>query len=276
MIKSSVGLKPGSQFIKIGNPLALKPGEKTALQNAVLEQNFALYEFSEPNHKLKTTKQAIKALGQQLGLNRLDAHLCADEDAITPLAVSNRKDREGYIPYTDKAIDWHTDGYYNPADKTIRALILHCAQTAAKGGANQVLDYELLHSWLSAENQKYVEVLMQPDVMTIPENKVDGKVIRPAISSPVFAYDSDNKLYMRYSARKRNIIWKRNPLVQEAVACISRLFKQHAASIPKVRLEPGQGMVCNNVLHTRTSFVNDAAHERIMLRARYYDKIQTC
>lgn len=270
--KSRVSLK----FIQINNPLAIQAKEKIALHAAIAKRNFALYQWTNKNPGLKTSKQAVKALGQQLGLARLDAHLCADADGITPLTISKEKNKGSYIPYTNQAIAWHTDGYYNPPDQTIRAFILHCVQPSAKGGANQILDHTLLHHWLKVIDKRFIEILMQPDVMTIPANIVKGKVIRPTISGPVFSYDEDGKLSMRYTARQRNIIWKQQPLVQEAVACIRQLFKQHESSIPKVRLEPGQGIVCNNVIHTRTSFINDATHERIMLRARYYDKIKTC
>ena len=55
-------------------------------------------------------------LGAQLGLHRLDANWLADEDGVSRIAVSQAHDgRGGFIPYTDRAIRWHTDGYYHPA-----------------------------------------------------------------------------------------------------------------------------------------------------------------
>jgi hypothetical protein len=38
------------------------------------------------------------------------------------------------------------------------------------------------------------------------------------------------------------------------------------------RLEPGWGLICNNVLHTRTGFT-DGPVPRLIYRARYYDRI---
>lgn len=40
------------------------------------------------------------------------------------------------------------------------------------------------------------------------------------------------------------------------------------------RLQPGQGLICNNVLHNRTSFENgDADQQRLIFRGRYYDRL---
>ena len=41
----------------------------------------------------------------------------------------------------------------------------------------------------------------------------------------------------------------------------------------RVRLEPGMGMVCNNVLHQRSGFVDDPLSPRLLYRARYLDRI---
>jgi len=34
------------------------------------------------------------------------------------------------------------------------------------------------------------------------------------------------------------------------------------------------GVICNNVLHTRSAFRDDPAHPRLLYRARYYDRIR--
>jgi len=33
------------------------------------------------------------------------------------------------------------------------------------------------------------------------------------------------------------------------------------------------GLLCNNVLHDRAGFSDDAGHPRLLYRARYYDRI---
>jgi hypothetical protein len=39
------------------------------------------------------------------------------------------------------------------------------------------------------------------------------------------------------------------------------------------RLEPGMGLVSNNVLHTRTPFTESPQHQRLLYRARYYQRV---
>ena len=41
----------------------------------------------------------------------------------------------------------------------------------------------------------------------------------------------------------------------------------------RLRLEPGMGIVCNNVLHARTGFRDAPQHRRLLYRARYYDRV---
>jgi hypothetical protein len=50
------------------------------------------------------------------------------------------KERSEFIPYTDKAIGWHTDGYYNAVDHRVRAFSLFCVLPAATGGVNQWIE----------------------------------------------------------------------------------------------------------------------------------------
>jgi hypothetical protein len=61
-------------------------------------------------------KEIPRQLGRQLGLVHLDSHWLTDDDAISPISVrgaEERGERREFIPYTDKPIRWHTDGYYN-------------------------------------------------------------------------------------------------------------------------------------------------------------------
>jgi hypothetical protein len=38
-------------------------------------------------------------------------------------------------------------------------------------------------------------------------------------------------------------------------------------------LQPGQGLICNNVLHDRSGFDDDGEHKRQLYRLRYYQRI---
>ena len=43
--------------------------------------------------------------------------------------------------------------------------------------------------------------------------------------------------------------------------------------IHRLTLAPGMGILCNNVLHDRTGFVDDPARPRLLYRARYHERI---
>ena len=59
-------------------------------------------------------KDMPRALARQFGLARLDANWLADDDGISSVTVRGAAGGGDYIPYTDRPIRWHTDGYYNP------------------------------------------------------------------------------------------------------------------------------------------------------------------
>jgi len=77
---------------------------------------------------------------------------------------------------------------------------------------------------------------------------------------------------MRYTDRKRNIVWRDDPLTKEAVANLKEILHGESPWHFRGRLEAGWGLVSNNVLHTRTGFT-DGERPRLLYRARYYDRI---
>jgi hypothetical protein len=219
-------------------------------------------------------KELPRALGAQLGLRRLDANWLADEDGISQIAVSEQTDgRGGFIPYTDRPIRWHTDGYYHPAGRRIRGMILHCVRPAASGGVSGLLDHELAYIALRDASPEHVRALMQPDAMTIPARADDDGVARPAQAGPVFAVDEDGSLHMRYTARTRSIEWKADAATRAAVAALEGLLAGESPWILRARLEPGMGLIGHNVLHERTGFADDPARPRLLYRARYLDRV---
>ncbi len=258
--------------VEVRDPRRLSAAEHAALVDRCRRANMAIY-ASPCGHD--ADRDILRSAGAQLGLHRLDHNLNADEDAITPLRVADEGPRTGYIPYTSRAIDWHTDGYYNAPDQAVLGMMLHCVHAAREGGENALLDQEIAYLWLRDENPDYVCALMSPDAMTIPANADEGGTIRPERSVPVFEVRPDGRLHMRYTRRKRNIVWKDDPIVQEAVAFLGRSLESDSPLIFRARLEPGWGLVCNNVLHTRTAFTDDPdpARRRLLYRGRYYDRI---
>ena len=222
------------------------------------------------------TKPDIRAFGRQLGLRRLDANLYADEDGITALQVSDQARKREYIPYTNRRLNWHTDGYYNTGDQAIRAFVMFCVNDAASGGENQLLDHEVAYILLRDEDPRYIEALTHPEAMSIPANLEQGVEIRPAETGPVFSVNAHTgDLEMRYSARTRNIAWRADPITTAAVEFLQRLWEVGSPYVYHHRLMPGQGLICNNVLHSRTAFRDDPAsgRQRLMYRARYYDRV---
>ena len=214
-------------------------------------------------------------LGAQLGLNRLDTNLCADEDGISTLTVGDRPRAHEYIPYTNRALSWHTDGYYNSVETQIRAWSLFCARDAVEGGANALLDHEVLYILLRDQSPDWVRALSAADAMTIPANRDGTEQIRPARAGPVYSVDPQTgALHMRYSARTRNIEWKLNKTMQAALRFIETLFSSHPTYIFRLRLRPGQCLVSNNVLHNRSAYRDTDTHRRVIYRARYYDRIE--
>ena len=80
---------------------------------------------------------------------------------------------------------------------------------------------------------------------------------------------------MRYSARKRNIIWTDDDITTAAVNAIYEFLASDSPWILRHRLQAGEGLICNNVLHNRTAFKDDEPGEqqRLIYRGRYYDRL---
>lgn len=255
--------------VDIEDPYSLTAGEIIAIKQRCRDFGMAIYQLSDPS---LVDKKLVRQIGQRLGLESLDGNLRSDEDNVSSLEVRSQQGNQ-YIPYTNKPLSWHTDGYYNEPDKQIRAVILHCAGSAAEGGSNRLLNHELLYIYLRDENPAWIEALMHPQAMAIPANIENGKEIRAAVTGPVFSIDRETgSLHMRYSARKRNIEWRKDEMTNQAVERISELLADKSKTL-KHRLEAGQGVICNNVLHNRTGFNDTEKQQRLMYRARYYDRI---
>lgn len=258
--------------IEINDPRNVSSVELAALTNRCRTWNMVTYACP----KTYVDKEAIRALGRQCGLERLDHNLCADEDGIAAIQVMPDRESQEYVPYTNRSINWHTDGYYNASEKQIRGVIMHCVSQAAHGGGNTLLDPEIVYILVRDENPDYIAALMRPDAFTIPANMDGNHIIRPEQTGPVFSVDpTDGSLHMRYTARKRYIVWKNAPITQEAAHFLDVLLARPLSYRFTVRLERGQGILCNNVLHTREAFRDDpeSRQRRLLMRARYYDRI---
>jgi hypothetical protein len=86
--------------------------------------------------------------------------------------------------------------------------------------------------------------------------------------------NADGTLHMRYTARTVSIAWRDDPATKTAVAALERILAKPTPWTLHGRLEPGMGLVCNNVLHDRAGFRDlPGRPARLLYRARYYQRI---
>jgi len=264
-------------LVPVVNPHTLSEAECVSVRQACARANMAIYISQPPENGTTPDTSLVTDMGRHFGLLHLDQNLYADDEGISVLQVSAQHRQYEYIPYSRHAISWHTDGYYNPPERKICAMVLHCVRPAAEGGDNALLDHEMLYLQLRDKNPDYIAALMQDDVMTIPANIENGVEIRPEQSGPVFSVDTcSGHLHMRYTARTRSIVWKADAITQAAVKLLEDLLAGESPYCFGRRLAAGEGIISNNVLHRRTAFENaDAAQQgRLIYRARYYERIQ--
>lgn len=259
--------------VKVDDPRQLSESEFLALHTVIRHNNMAIY---AGNTGSDPDKSISRSLAKQFGLYQLNHNWLADDDGLTSLTVVDQGNHPFYIPYTNRPINWHTDGYYNPKDSQVHGLLLHCVHRAARGGENALLDHEIAYIMLRDENPDYIEALMQPDALTIPPGTDMHGNLRDAAVGPVFSIDPQSgDLHMRYTARQRNIEWKRSAILAEAVGFLGAMLKSELPYIHRATLEPGMGLISNNVLHDRGGFGDMPGYpQRLLYRARYFDRIQ--
>ena len=258
-------------IVEIKDPRALTKAEHAALLERCQRSNMVIYATGTES----ADEDMVRRFGLQVGLTSLDANWLAGEQGITRVTVcADDGQRQAYIPYTDRAIKWHTDGYYNPPDRQVRSFVLHCVHSAGQGGGNRLMDHEIVYLMLRDENIDFIRALYVPDVMTIPERTDEQGVARAAQTGPVFSVDpATSALHMRYTARTRSIEWKQDAITLAAVAALEKLLASDLPHIHHTRLEPGMGLLCNNVLHDRSVFSDDPDSPRLLYRARYHERI---
>ena len=211
-------------IVTLNDPRHLSANEMTALAVCCARSNMVIYHA--PNHP-PADKSFPHQLAKQLGLVRLEGNYLSDADGLSSITPTSEEgsSRGEFIPYTNKPINWHTDGYYNALDRSILGMTLHCAQDAESGGGNALLDHEIAYIQLRDINPDHIAALMQPDAMTIPARMDEDNIARPEQSGPVFAVDPEQGfLTMRYTARTRSIVWKDDTVTQAAVKTLADIL----------------------------------------------------
>ncbi len=262
----------GQLIVEIGNPARLNHSERAAMLRQLRKSNMVI--FAGPTGD-NPDKLIPRQLGAQFGLASLDHNTGADSDGITSLEVKNGQWHSHYIPYTDRPIHWHTDGYYNELSRQIHGLQLHCVRAAAKGGENALMDHEIAYILMRDRDPALIKALMHEGAMMIPENRVDDKIDRPDRSGPVFMAGPGGELHMRYTARKSNVVWLEDSLTRQAVSLLDEILNADTPYIFRATLQPGQGLISNNVLHDRSGFSDDPAAPRLLYRLRYFERAAT-
>lgn len=237
--------------------------------------NFAIYtcDKTEPAN----ARGALRDLASALGLEIAEKHHSAESDGIVLLQPSEAESKRRYIPYTNRAMSWHTDGYYNAANDRISAMLLHCGRPASDGGKNQFLDPEIVYIRLRDTDPDLITALLNEEVMTIPANTEPDRPMRAVSTGPVFYPDpGTGRLQMRYTARTRSVIWQDDPLSRQAEAQLRQILTEPDALTYTGKLEAGQGVLCNNVLHNRTAFSLDSSQQsdRLYYRVRFHNRVK--
>lgn len=268
---------PGSVddlVVKIGGLGRLSETERAAIVTRIGRCNMAIYRCRDE----AADRAAVRQFAARFGLQRLDHHLCVNDDGVSELSVAGSGVRTAYVPYSSRSLSWHTDGYYNDLSRPVRAVVLHCVESAVSGGENALLDTDIAYIRLRDENPEFIAALEHPECMTIPANtgENDTGEIRPEVTGPVFSRDPrSGALHMRYSARRKNIRWRDDELTRSALGFLTELLAAADGPVLRYRLRAGEGLISNNVLHNRTAFEDGPGQQRLLYRARYHDRIES-
>ncbi len=260
-------------FIRIKDLSNPSASEKSELFSRCKKTNMALYQIDEFDDPEKT-KIALREFAKNLGLVIAEKHRSAGKEGIVAITISNAPTQRAYIPYSNRALNWHSDGYYNAENEQIRSMVLHCFKPAQRGGESQFFDPEIAYIRLRDENPNYIKALMHKEAMIIPQNLDEKGGVRPISVGPVFSFDKDNNLIMRYTARTRSIEWRKDKDTQEAVRFLQDLLINGDEFIQRLTLKAGQGILCNNSLHNRSAFEKQENNERLLFRVRFHNRIK--
>ncbi len=256
--------------VEVRDLAAPTPAEREAIRERLSRYNAALVATAPT----QVEPGSVIAFGAALGLTRTDSNLFADEQAVSAITPGGDSARGEYAPYTTRALNWHTDGYYNPPDRQVRAWILFCRHQSSAGGVNGLLDHEVAYALLRDESIDHIRALSHPQALVIPANRQGGRELRAQSIGPVFSLIG-SRLHMRFSARPRHATWRSDAPTEAARAALTRLFSDAGSFMFRLRLEPGQGLITHNILHDRSSFDGEtqAGPARLLYRVRYRDPV---
>tara|TARA_B000000441_G_scaffold82058_1_gene55882 strand:- start:1112 stop:1957 length:846 start_codon:yes stop_codon:yes gene_type:complete len=252
-------------FVEITDPTKLSKPERDKIIKIISQNNLCFFELQKP---VDVEKKHIRLLADSVGMSNYESCNTSDEYFISEISNKTEHDIVGeYIPYTNKALNWHTDGYYNPITTPILSWMLYCMNPAEEGGINKFLDHELLYIYFNKESER-IEELMDKSAYCIPKNEAIGRADEYGY---IFNFIKD-KLHMRFTMRMKNIIWKDE--VKDLVGILKKTIEKLRRYQIECKLQKGQGVFTNNVLHMRTSFKETYNDQRLLLRMRAGHRIE--
>jgi hypothetical protein len=257
--------------VDIQDPRALAPSERLAMRERLRRANMVIYRCVAGARMDRTV---LAAFTRQLGLGKPDQNLLAANDGLSEVEVKNEGHFSQYIPYTNRSLNWHSDGYYLTGDRIIRTMLLHCMSPAAKGGSLEAIDHRVLYHLLAERDVRFPQALSRRDAMTIPAHHDHGAA-REDSTGPVFFVEG-NTLRMRYTARQHNVRWAADVLFQDALSTLKELFENHPDLRYRRRLAEGEGILCANVPHRRDAFEDGdkSQSKRLMYRGRFTESLK--
>jgi hypothetical protein len=64
-------------------------------------------------------------------------------------------------------------------------------------------------------------------------------------------------------------------LTRAAREFLAEILADESGPVFRYRLQAGEGLISNNVMHNRTAFEDDPGHGRLIYRARFYDRMDS-
>lgn len=238
----------------------VKTSEIAKIKETIYKYNSCIY---SSKIALKSNTNLLKFV-ELVGMRTYDCNNIDSNEISTITPLQNSK--INYIPYTDKPLNWHTDGYYDK--KSIFSWLLHCVNPATQGGENYLLDHELVLREYLLRNDD-INNLMAEDALTIPESKYTS---RSEISTYIFSFKNKYKrLHMRFSMRKDNI--GTSAKASPAIIKLKEIIENDCAKYSLTyKLQKNEGIITNNILHGRKAFKDDKV-KRKLLRIRSYERL---
>ena len=257
---------------KFSIPLDINNFQKKDLD--LIKFNMNKYNFALYNFKSELTNNELENFCTMLNLNNSISNLFSDSKNISD--IKDHKDTNNnqigeYIPYTNKPLNWHTDGYYYPLNNSVKSFLLHCVNPAHRGGENLLLDHEILYILIRDHNPSYIKILMENNIMGIPRNKNNAESTN--INGPVFFIDDEYSLNMRFTSRQQNIVWKKSDIIDKIKKFIFNFVESDTKYITKILLKKNQGYIANNILHKREKFF-DNKNKKLLKRIRFSKKLK--